>query len=80
MPRRLGVVMDDLKQIMLGILKHHEYAFIFQNDFNQADYIHMTKFGTEGHLPDGGLRDTCVLDLFALLVCNLSSALLLPHL
>ena len=76
--RGLRVVVYNLKQVMLGILKHHENTFILQDDLHQPDDIHMTKFGTEGHFPDGGLRDSSVLDLLAFLVCNLSSALALP--
>ena len=49
---RLSVVMDDLEEIMLGVLKDHENAFVFQDDLVKFDDINMTKFGTQGHLPD----------------------------
>ena len=42
MSSRLSVMMDDLQQIVLGIFKHHEDAFVFEDDFDEADDIHMT--------------------------------------
>lgn len=53
MPRWLGVMMYDLKEIVLGVFEDHEDTFIFEDDFDEADYIHVTQFGTEGHFPDG---------------------------
>jgi len=44
MPCWLGVVMDDLQKIMLGVLEDHEDTFVFQDNLNQPDDIHMTKF------------------------------------
>jgi hypothetical protein len=52
MTSRLSVVMDDLQEIMLGVFKDHEDAFVFQDDLMEFDDINMTKFGTQGHLPD----------------------------
>ena len=52
MTSRLGVVMDDLQEIVLGVLEDHENTFVFQDDLMKFDDINMTKFGTQGHLPD----------------------------
>ena len=52
MPCRLGVMMDDLEEVMLGILEDHENTFVLENDFDEPDHIHMTQLGTEGHLTD----------------------------
>jgi hypothetical protein len=49
---RLGVMMDDLQEIVLGVLKDHEDTFVFQDDLMKLDDIYMTQFGTQGHLPD----------------------------
>jgi hypothetical protein len=62
------MVMNDLEEIMLRIFENHEDTFTFQDDFDESDDIYMTQLGTEGHLADGGLRDSCILDLLALLV------------
>ena len=42
-PRWLGVVVDDLQEVMLGVLKYHEDAFIFQDDLNELDDIRVTQ-------------------------------------
>jgi hypothetical protein len=52
MTSRLGVVMNDLQEIVLGVLEDHENTFVFQDDLMKFDDINMTKFGTQGHLPD----------------------------
>ncbi len=67
------MVMDDLQQIMLGILKHHEDTLVFQDNLDQLDYIGMAEFGAQGHLSDSGLRYSSILDLLAFLVCALIS-------
>ena len=66
---RLRVVMNNLQEIMLGILEDHENTLILQNDLDKLDYIGVTKLRAEGHFSDGGLGDARVLNLFALLVC-----------
>ena len=38
----LRVVMDDLKEIMLCVFKNHKDAFIFEDDFDEANDIHVT--------------------------------------
>lgn len=37
----LCMVMDDLQQVMLGILEDHEYALVLQDDLLQTDDIRM---------------------------------------
>jgi hypothetical protein len=69
MTRGLRVVMDDLQEVVLGILEDHEDAFVFEDDLNQADYVRVRELGAERHFPDGGLGDSRVLDLFAFFVC-----------
>lgn len=39
MPWVLRVMVDDLKKVMFGVLKHHKYAFVFKDDFDQANNI-----------------------------------------
>lgn len=68
MARGLRMVVNDLEEIMLGIFENHKDTFTFQYDFDESDDIYMTQLGTEGHLPDGGLRDACILNLLAFLV------------
>lgn len=67
---RLSVMMNDLQEIMLGVLEDHEDAFVFENDFDETNHVHVTQLGTEGHFPDCRLGDSCVLDLLAFLVCD----------
>lgn len=71
---RLGVVMNNLQEIMLCILEDHENTFVLQNDLNKLDYIGVTKLRAEGHFSNGGLGDSRILNLFALLVCFAVSA------
>ena len=52
MPCWLGVMVDDLQEVMFGVLEDHENAFVFQDDFNKLDYIHMTQLRAEGHFSD----------------------------
>ncbi len=42
MPRWLGVVMDDLQEVMLGVFEDHKDAFVFQDDLDKANDIHVT--------------------------------------
>lgn len=50
MPSRLRMMMDDLEQVMLRVFEHHEDTFVFQDDLDQSDDIHVTEFGTQCHL------------------------------
>ena len=62
------MVMHNLQQIMLRILEHHKDALVLQDDFDETDDIDMAQLGAQGHLTDGRLRDTSILDLLTLLV------------
>lgn len=68
MPCRLSVMMNNLQEIMLGVLEDHEDTFVFEDDFDETNDIDVTQLGTEGHFPDCGLGDPCVLDLLSFLV------------
>lgn len=41
---RLGVVVDDLEEVMLGIFEDHEDAFVFEYDFFQLDDVGVREF------------------------------------
>ena len=56
----LGVVMDELQQIVLAILKYHEDGFVLEYCLDMLNDVRMAEFGAESHLPGSGLRDTCV--------------------
>lgn len=71
---RLGVVMNNLQEIMLCILEDHKNTLVLQNDLNKLDYISVAKLRAEGHFSDGGLGDARVLNLFALFVFFVVSA------
>jgi hypothetical protein len=43
MPCWLRVVMDDLQEVVLGILEDHEDALVFQDDLDELDYIRVTQ-------------------------------------
>jgi len=62
------MVMDDLKQIMLRVLKYHEDALIFEHNLTELDNIVMVKLTAQTHLADSTLRDARVANLLALLV------------
>lgn len=66
--RLLRVMVDDLQQVVLGILKHHEDALVFENDFHQPDDVWVSELAAEAHLTDGALGNARVADLLALLV------------
>lgn len=68
MARLLCVVVDDLQQVVLGVLKDHEDGFILQDDLVQADDVGVAELAAERHLAHGGLRDARVGDDLALLV------------
>ena len=61
-------MVDDLEQVMLGVLENHEDAFVFENDLDQIDDVWVGKFGTQSHLTTSGLRYASVLDHFTFLV------------
>ena len=50
---RLGVVMDDLEQVVFGVLEHHEDALVLKDDLDQVDEIGMGQLRTEGHFTTG---------------------------
>lgn len=64
----LGVVVDDLQQIVLGVLENHEDALVLEERFHEADDVVVAKFAAEAHFTNGTLRNTRVADLLALLV------------
>lgn len=68
MSLRLRVVVDDLKQVVLRVLEDHEDALVLEDDLDELDHIGMRQLRTKGHLPDGGLGETRVLDQLTLLV------------
>lgn len=68
MSLRLGVVMNDLEQVMLGIFEHHEDALVFQNDFLQLHNVWMVQLRAQGHFPNGRLRQARVLNDLSLFV------------
>ena len=35
------MMMDDLKEVMLGVFEDHEDTFIFEDDFHKIDDIRM---------------------------------------
>jgi len=70
---------DDLQEVMLGVLEHHEDTFVFQDNLDELDDIRVTQLRAQGHFSDRGLRDAGVLDLFAFLVCFLISATRVDH-
>jgi len=51
----LGVVVDDLQEVVLAVLEDHEDTFVFQNDFDKVDEVWVSKFCAEGHFTDGRL-------------------------
>jgi len=53
--RWLGVVVDDLQQVVLAVLEDHEDAFVFKNDFDKVDEVWVSKFCAQRHLTDGRL-------------------------
>lgn len=68
MSLRLRVVVDDLQEIVLRVLEHHEDALVFQDDLCQLHHIGMVKLGAQSHLSDRRLRETSVLHYLPFLV------------
>ena len=66
--RWLGVVVDDLKQVVLAVLKDHEDAFVFENNFDQMNEVRMREFGAQRHLTNSRLREASVLDIITFLL------------
>jgi hypothetical protein len=64
---RLGVMMDNLEQVVLRIFKNNINAFVFKNDLDGMDHIRMCQLGAKSHFSDGRLGDARVAD-FAFLV------------
>ena len=64
----LRVVMNDLQEIVLRILEHHEDAFILQDDFDELNDIDMAQLGAQGHFSHSRLRNASILNLLALLI------------
>jgi hypothetical protein len=52
-PLGLVVMMDDLEQVVLGILEDYVNALVFQDDFYSMYHIWMGKLSAEGHFSDG---------------------------
>ena len=42
MASRLGVMMNDLEEVVLGIFENHEDTFILEDNFDEPDDIHVT--------------------------------------
>jgi len=64
----MGMVLDYLEEVVLGVFKDHEDAFVFEDDFDEVDHIRVGEFGAEGHFSAGGLGYASVLDYFAFFV------------
>ena len=47
------MVLDDLKEVVFAVLKDHEDAFLFEDDFRKVNDVRVGKLGAEGHLTDG---------------------------
>jgi len=54
--------MDDLQEVVVGVLEDHEDAFAFQDYFYEMDEAWVGELGAEGHFADGGLGDAGVLE------------------
>jgi hypothetical protein len=67
-PGLLRVVVDDLEEVVLGVLEDHEDALVLEDDFDELDDVGVTELRAEGHLPHRRLRDAGIGDLLALLV------------
>ncbi len=61
-------MVDDLQQVVLGVLEHHEDGLVLEDDLDQLDHVGVVELRTQGHLADGRLRDARVRGLLALLV------------
>lgn len=43
-PSWLCVVVNDLEEIVFGILKYHEDALVFEDDFDEPDHVYVAQF------------------------------------
>lgn len=68
MARLLGVVMNNLKQVVLGIVEYHKDALVFENDLDETNDISVAQLAAQAHLTDGTLRNARIANLFTLLV------------
>lgn len=68
MARLLCVVVDDLKQVVLRILKDHEDTLVFEENLDELDNVGMPQLAAQRHLADGALRDAGVGNLLAFLI------------
>mgnify|MGYP005989068821 CR=1 FL=1 len=66
--RLLGVVMDDLEQVVLGVVEYHKDALVFEDDLDETNDIGVAQFAAQAHLADGTLGDARIANLFTLLV------------
>lgn len=64
----LGVVVDDLQQIVLCVLEDHEDTLVLQDDLFESYHVSMGELRTKSHLSNGRLRQARVLDQLALLI------------
>lgn len=62
------MVLDDLQQVVLAVLEHHEDALVLEDDLDEVDDVRVGELGAEGHFADGGLGDARVLGGFAFFV------------
>jgi hypothetical protein len=69
----LIVVVDDLEQVVLGILEYDEDALFFQDYLDRVHDVWVRKLGAQGHLSYRGLRYARILQ-FTLLI-RLESAI-----
>ena len=67
--RRLRrVVVDDLQQVVLGVLEDHEDALVLEDGLDEAHDVGVAQLGAQAHLADGRLRDARVANQLALLI------------
>lgn len=52
---RLGVMMDDLKQVVFRVLENNVYAFLLEDNLDSMDDIWMSQFHAQSHLTDSRL-------------------------
>ena len=64
----LGVVVDDLEEVVFGVLEDHEDALVLEDDLDQLDDVLVVELGAQSHLADGRLGDARVGDLLPLLI------------
>lgn len=64
---RLSVVVNDLKQVMFGILEDDEDAFVLEDYLHGMNDIRVRQFSAQSHFSDSGLRDASILN-FALFI------------